>query len=224
MHRANVAATSEVGVNASCFGWLLESLDVSAASVGVSPLPARAGTNGHVTKFVERHALAWEIGSAALTIVYVVLAFQADQGTYGPVSIAVLAIAAIFVLEFSVRIYDSPSRTAYLKRHWLDIVTCIPVVGQLRALRLLRLLAFVRLGAAARAFGVGMSASKRAPGGTGLWLLAPILIIVWVAAAYGYFELEHGLNPRITTFADALYFAFVTASTVGYGDVTPVTG
>ena len=55
---------------------------------------------------------------------------------------------------------------AYLKDHWLDIVTCIPVVGQLRALRLLRLLAFVRIGAAARAFGVGMSASKIAPGGT----------------------------------------------------------
>jgi len=205
------------------FGWLLEGFEMNAATIGVSLAPARAWTKGRVTKFVEGHALAWEIGSAALTIAYVVLAFQADQGTYGPVSVAVLAIAAIFVVEFSVRLYDSPSRLSYLKDHWLDIVTCIPVVGQLRALRLLRLLAFVRIGAAARAFGVGMSASKIAPGGTGLWLLAPLLIIFWVAAAYGYFELEHGLNPHITTFSDALYFAFVTASTVGYGDVTPVT-
>ena len=190
--------------------------------VGVPGAAARVWTGGRVTKFVESHALAWEIGSAALTVAYVVLAFQADQGN-STVNIAVLAIAGIFVVEFGLRLYDSPSRIAYLRHHWLDIVTCIPVVGQLRALRLLRLLAFVRLGATARAFGIGVSGSKRAPGGTGLWLLAPVLIIVWVAAAYGYYELEHGLNPRISTFADALYFAFVTASTVGYGDVTPVT-
>jgi voltage-gated potassium channel len=46
---------------------------------------------------------------------------------------------------------------------------------------------------------------------------------VWLAASYGYYELEGGVNPHVKTFADAMYFAFVTASTVGYGDVTPVT-
>ncbi len=183
---------------------------------------SRRWTHGRLTAFVHRHALVWELGSAALTVVYVVLAFQQDQGAYGPVTVAVLAIAAIFVLEFSLRLYDSPSRLIYLRQHWLDIVTCIPVIGSLRILRLVRLLAFLRLGAAARAFGVGMSASRRLPGGT-VWLLAPILTVVWVAAASGYFELEQGVNPKITNFADALYFAFVTASTVGYGDVTPVT-
>ena len=54
-------------------------------------------------------------------------------------------------------------------------------------------------------------------------MLGPILIIVWVAAAYGYYELEHGFNPRINTFGDALYFAFVTATTLGNGGVIPVT-
>ncbi len=176
-----------------------------------------------MTAFVQRHSVAWELGNAAITIVYVILAFQQDQGTYGVVPIAVLAIAGIFLLEFSLRFYDSPSRLVYLRHHWLDLVSCIPVVGPLRVLRLLRLTAFFRLGATARVFGLGMSAREKVPGGTGLWLLGPILIIVWVASAYGYFELEHGINARINTFGDALYFAFVTASTVGYGDVTPVT-
>jgi len=56
-----------------------------------------------------------------------------------------------------------------------------------------------------------------------LWVLAPILITVWLGASYGYFELESGVNPHIKTFGDALFYAFMTASTVGYGAVTPVT-
>lgn len=189
-----------------------------------SPLSAaRAGTRGRVTAFIQRHSVAWELGNAGLTIVYVILAFQQDQGAYGAVSVAVLSIAGIFLLEFSLRFYDSPSRLGYLRHHWLDLVSSIPVVGSLRVLRLLRLTAFFRLGATARVFGLGVSAREKVPGGAGLWLLGPILVIVWVASAYGYFELEHGINPRINTFGDALYLAFVTASTVGYGDVAPVT-
>src|SRR6266567_6049511 len=184
---------------------------------------SRPWTHGSVTAFIEGHSSAWEVASAILTLVYVALAFAQDQGDSGPIAVALYAIAVLFVVEFSVRLYDSPSRLQYLRRHWLDIVTCIPVIGQLRVLRLLRLLAFLRLGAAVRAFGVGMSASERIPGGVGLWLLAPTLLLVWVAAAYGYYTLEHGLNPKINDFGDALYFAFVTASKVSYGDVTPVT-
>jgi voltage-gated potassium channel len=185
--------------------------------------PARAWTNGRISAFVKRHALAWELSTAALTVAYVVLAFFQDQGSSGIVTTGVVVLAGAFFLEFALRLYDAPSRKSYVRQHWLDIVTCIPVVGPFRALRLVRLVAFVRIGATAREYGVGASASDRLPGGAGLWVLAPILIIVWLAASYGYYELEGGVNPHIKTFADAMYFAFVTASTVGYGDVTPVT-
>jgi len=178
---------------------------------------------GRLTAFVERHATAWELTMAALTIAYVVLAFLQDQGYEGLVRAGVFALAVIFVVEFSTRCYDSQSRLGYFKRHWIDIVTCIPVAGQLRALRLLRLLAFLRLGAALRAFGVGLAASERIRGGSMLWIVGPTLLVVWIGAAYGYYELEGGVNPKIQSFTDALFFALVTASTVGYGDVTPVT-
>jgi voltage-gated potassium channel len=172
---------------------------------------------------VARRPLAWELVTAALTLVYVVVAFLQDQGYPGLVAVAVEVLAGIFVIEFVIRLYDSPSRMAYFRGHWLDIVTCIPVVGPFRALRLIRLLGFVRLGASVRAFGVGAAASERVGGGVGLWVLAPVLVVVWIAASYGYYELEGGVNPHVNTFADALYLSFVTASTVGYGDVSPVT-
>jgi voltage-gated potassium channel len=185
--------------------------------------PIRAWTRGRVTSFVKRHTLAWELVMAALTVVYVVVAFLQDQGSAGLVLVVTQVLAGIFVIEFSLRFYDSPSRRVYLRNHWIDIVTCIPVVGSFRALRLVRLLAFFRLGASLRAFGLGAAASDRVHGGAGLWVLAPIMLVVWVAAAYGFYTLEGGVNPHIKTFGDAMYFALVTGSTVGYGDVTPVT-
>src|SRR5713226_8559521 len=183
----------------------------------------RAWTHGRLSEFVKRHALAWELVTAGLTLVYVVLAFLQDQGSSGLVTAGVAALAAVFVIEFGLRLYDSPSRIGYFRTHWLDIVTCVPVVGPFRALRLVRLVGVIRLAATVRAYGVGAAASDRLPGGVGLWVLTPILITVWLAASYGYYELEAGVNPHVKTFGDALFYSFITASTVGYGAVTPVT-
>lgn len=186
-------------------------------------IPARALTHGRLSAFVKRHALAWELVTAGLTLVYVILAFLQDQGSSGLVTVGVAALAAVFIVEFGLRLYDSPSRSGYFRTHWLDIVTCIPVVGPFRALRLVRLVGVMRLAATVRAYGVGAAASDRLPGGVGLWVLTPILITVWLAASYGYYELEAGVNPHVKTFADALLYSFTTASTLGYGTVSPVT-
>ena len=149
--------------------------------------PTRAWTGGRVNAFVGRHALLWELSMGGLTLVYVVLAFLQDQGSAGLITVGVGVLAAAFICEFAFRLYDSPSRKVYFRRHWLDIVTCIPVVGPFRVLRLVRLVGFVRLGATARSFGVGAATSQRVGGGVGLWVLAPVLIIVWLAA---YLEME----------------------------------
>jgi voltage-gated potassium channel len=196
---------------------------LSNSGITLETVPARAWTEGRITAFVARHRFAWKIATAGLTLAYVVLAFLQDQGSYGVVTIGVEALAAVFILEFGLRLYDSPSRKSYLKGHWLDIVTCLPAVGPFRLIRLVRLVGFVRLGATARAYGVGAATSERLPGGVGIWVLVPVLITVWLAASYGYYELEGGTNHNVKTFGDALFYTFITASTVGYGTVSPVT-
>ena len=199
------------------------SLPLSNGRVSLDVGPVRPWTHGRITAFVASNRLAWELATAVLTLIYVVLAFLQDQGSAIAATIGVEVLASIFMVEFALRLYDSPSRKSYLRGHWLDIVTCLPVVGPFRVLRLVRLVGFIRLGATARAYGVGAASSDRLPGGVGLWVLAPILVTVWLGASYGYYELEGGVNPNIKTFADALFYSFITASTVGYGTVSAVT-
>ncbi|MAZ50094.1 MAG: hypothetical protein CME65_16140 [Halobacteriovoraceae bacterium] len=45
---------------------------------------------------------------------------------------------------------------------------------------------------------------------------------VFLSATLVYY-LENGQNPKIQSFIDALWWSFSTTTTVGYGDITPIT-
>lgn len=46
------------------------------------------------------------------------------------------------------------------------------------------------------------------------------IVLLFASALY---YLEHDVNPKMATFIDALWWSLATTSTVGYGDVVPVT-
>lgn len=175
---------------------------------------------GRLTAFVDRHQVAWELAMAVLTVAYVVLTLLDDQAVPGLPETPAVVLSAVFLVEFGARCWDAPSRLHYARAHWIDLVTCIPAVGPLRALRLVRLLGLVRLAVRIRALDL---ARHRTSQTVGVWMLAPTLVLLWFGAAEGFWLTEHGRNPAVSTFADALYLALMTATTVGYGDVRPIT-
>jgi len=56
---------------------------------------------------------------------------------------------------------------------------------------------------------------------TVLRLFITILMIFFISAGL-FYQVENGINPLINNFGDAFYFTVVALTTVGFGDITPL--
>jgi voltage-gated potassium channel len=132
-------------------------------------------------------------------------------------------IWGIFAVDYFVRLYLSPARWRYVRTHVPDLViVVIPFLRPLRILRSARVLRLLRLGRVAaflaRAFrDVGRILSTRGVN----YVLLVVVALVFLSAAM-MVEFERGMEEaNIRTFADGLWWAATTITTVGYGDRFP---
>ncbi|MFT5287370.1 MAG: voltage-gated potassium channel [Planctomycetota bacterium] len=107
----------------------------------------------------------------------------------------------------------------------IDLITVLALLPELRALRILRLLRLLRIGRILR-YGNPFSGLFHAFDRDRL-VFALAFTFVLVQVVFGGITLylaETKVNPSIATLGDAAWYALVTITTVGYGDITPVTG
>lgn len=119
----------------------------------------------------------------------------------------------IFALDYLVRLVRAENRWAYFKSNLFVLATVVlPFFRPLRMLRLLTVLNVLHRRAEATLRG---QVTTYACGATGLLMLCGALAAL---------DAERGVEgTSIDTFGDAIWWAFATVTTVGYGDTYPVT-
>lgn len=132
-------------------------------------------------------------------------------------------ICGLFFIDFCMRLNKAENKLVFLKWGWIDLISCIPAVDFLRAGRLLRLIKLFRIIRAFRSvvsFTNHIFANKTQGAFASVSIIA-ILLVIFSSIAILHVEVDPRSN--IKTAEDALWWSYVTITTVGYGDRFPVT-
>jgi voltage-gated potassium channel len=132
-------------------------------------------------------------------------------------------ICVFFLFEFSLRFYRAESKLKFMKWGWIDLISSIPTFDYLRAGRALRLLRLLRILRAFRSTKHLINHIYKSKTQGAFTTVSIIAILMVIFSALAILQVEDDPNSNIKTAEDAVWWAYVTITTVGYGDKFPVT-
>ncbi|MDX1773812.1 ion transporter [Oceanihabitans sediminis] len=154
-----------------------------------------------------------------------------EPRTYTIINIIEVFCVLVFTLEYLLRIYVTERKLKFIFSFYgiIDLLAILPFylsfcfdLRALRALRFLRLFRVFKLVRYNRALNHFSRAIKSSREEIFLFLFITLILIYFSAVGIYYFENE-AQPEHFASILDSLWWAIITLTTVGYGDVYPIT-
>ena len=178
--------------------------------------PFRLGGRSRIDRArraADRFIHSWPAEATILTLIpaSVVVLFLEMAQPQGSVAFEWYAsigntITWIFVVELSIRFWVAVKKRRFFSRYWIDILSCLPLLGPLRFLRVLRLLRIFRAGAL---FNRRLSVFQGAFLGTvnELTMLGTLTLTVILASGIVLYVFEGGASGSFPGLDEAMWFS-----------------
>ncbi|MGB7968652.1 MAG: ion channel [Methanobacterium sp.] len=145
-----------------------------------------------------------------------------------------LIVAFLILVDFIIfRVRKDRVNTSnwqFIKENWTYLISIIPLtfisfnLFQLFGfMDILWLLVLLRYYALIKVLLITGSKVREYPSKTKLDYATVFLLLVLVVGSFIFFIVERSVNPEVPNYESAMWYAIVSMTTVGYGDIVPIT-
>jgi voltage-gated potassium channel len=130
-------------------------------------------------------------------------------------------ICVLFLIDFYAGLYKSEQKSRFLKTHWIDFISSIPMIGILRVGRIVKIIRVLRVVRSGKVIFLVFHKNNPLKSFRNLGIIIIVLIILFSVSIH---QLEKEVNPFFDTLSESFWWTINTTITFSFfKDISPET-